>query len=88
MERPPPAHTYVQPSLYRIVEHVDLDSSPPMHWGSTTATVAVTRPVLHILVHVGSNLVVTNVSLSGDDGQPVSIAAWWRYLPYDYLYST
>ena len=77
--------TYVQPALYHIVEYVDLDSTPPVHWGSTTVTLAVTRPTLHLIIHVGSNLVLTNVSMTGDDGQPIAIAAWWRFLPYDYL---
>jgi aminopeptidase N len=54
-------------------------------WGAVNITLRVTRPTDHLVVHAANSLTVSGVQMTGADGQPIEIAAVWRYPPNGYL---
>ena len=74
-----------QPSSYTVETMIDLDSSPALFWGAVNITLRTTRPTDHLVLHAASSLDVAGVSMRGADGQPVAIAAVWRYPDSDYV---
>ena len=74
-----------RPLLYSVVHHIDLDSAPTAFWGTVNITLAVTRPTNHLVIHAANALALSDVSMVGDDGRPIAIAAVWRWTPFEYL---
>ena len=65
-----------QPSFYRVETMIDLDSSPPVFWGTVNITLRVTQPTDFLVVHRSDSLAISEVAMKGEDGLPIGIAGW------------